>query len=61
MHEVSELVPLAAPIASVGGVAAMMRLMRVREARRVRRSTQPNPHGIPTQDAPEKTRVIISE
>ncbi len=35
MHEVSEVMQLAAPIASVGGLAAAVQLLRAREARRV--------------------------
>lgn len=48
MHEVSELVRLAAPIASVGGVAAMVGLLRAREARWPSGSTQASSAGDTT-------------
>jgi hypothetical protein len=36
MHEISELVQVAAPMATVGGVAVIARVIRAREARRSR-------------------------
>jgi hypothetical protein len=61
MHEVSELVQLAAPIASVGGVAAMMRLKRVHEARRVLRSTSPQSARDTDPRRAGEDKEIISE
>lgn len=39
MHELSELVQLAAPVASVGGIAAIVRAVRARWSQRLRRMT----------------------
>ncbi len=36
MHELNELVRLAAPIASAGGVAAMIRIVKARGAKQAR-------------------------
>jgi hypothetical protein len=61
MHEVSELVQLAAPIASVGGAAAMMRLIRVREARRVLRSASTQSARDTDARHAGEDKVIVSE
>jgi len=49
MHEISELVQFAAPVASVGGLAAIARLASARESRRRSRAISPG--------APEIDRV----
>ena len=43
MHEASELVQVAAPIASAGGVAALIGFVRTRQVRRVRVVSQTPP------------------
>lgn len=51
MHEASELVQAAAPIASAGGVAALIGFVRARQLRRVRvvSQTQPPRDGAHTE------------
>jgi hypothetical protein len=39
MHEFSEMVQFAVPVASVGGIAAIVRAVRARRARELRRTT----------------------
>lgn len=41
MHEISELVQLAAPVASAGGLAAIARLASARKSRRPSRAINP--------------------
>lgn len=41
MHEISELVQLAAPVASAGGLAAIARAAGARRARRLSRAMSP--------------------
>ena len=59
MHEFSELVQVAAPVASLGGIAVIVRAARARGARRLRKVTgvpveRPGEFPIATRGFPER-------
>jgi hypothetical protein len=54
MHEFSELVQFAAPVASVGGIAAIVRAVRARGARRLGRTIEGRPEPVMLRDLSRK-------